>query len=105
MRKCGSCQKEFIPVFKNNRKRFYCSKPCFYNRYGKNKRESNITLILLDVATIIIPIALVAFAIYFITPKVEPRIEEPSCEEIDFILEEIDDEDEKYWKEIKKKKR
>ena len=107
MSKCKSCGNNFKVKFHRN---FYCSKKCYHQR-GLPKK-TNKSLFFLDTATILVPIVLVIWIIYFMVPKKdliandelfeESAILDSSCDDIVFYL---DEEDEKYIQELKSKKR
>jgi len=99
---CVSCKKEFIP---KKQERTHCSLKCYQNR-NKRKETPQVDLaqLVFDVAMIIVPILIIAFAIFMITPKDVAMVEDDrielvqdipnsSCDDFEF---EIQDEDAKF---------
>ncbi len=99
---CLSCKKEFIPKREN---RSHCSLKCYQQR-NKRKETPKVDLMQLafDGAMIIVPILIIAFSVFCLTPKDVAMIEDDeiklvkgipnsSCDDFEF---EIDDEDIKF---------
>jgi len=109
-KECLSCHKEFIA---KKEVRNYCSMKCYQSRF-KRKEIVKVDLMQLvfDGAQILIPILILAFAIFYITPKTVNWITEEKVELVkdipdsccdDFELE-INDEDMKFRDFIKTKR-
>ena len=107
---CLNCKKEFTPARKRSEVKF-CEIRC-YQAYRSKKTKIDWGQFLFDMCQIMVPILLIAFIVYKITPKVDykrelkkemedvKRIQYSSCDD-----EDDNEEDIKYLNAILSKRR